>query len=48
MSSLTLNESQIQQLDALNSVFEAAEPRLSKILTFDNLVNEAHALRVIE
>lgn len=48
MSSLTLNESQIQQLDALNSVFEAAEPRLSKILTFDSLVNEAHALRVIE
>lgn len=48
MSSLTLNESQIQQLDALNSVFNATEPRLSKILTFDNLVNEAHALRVIE
>jgi hypothetical protein len=48
MSSLTLNDSQIQQLDALNSVFEAAEPRLSKILTFDNFVNEAHALRVIE
>lgn len=48
MSSLTLNESQIQQLDALNSVFEATEPRLSKILTFDNLVNEVHALRVIE
>jgi len=48
MSSLTLNESQIQQLDALNSVFEAAEPRLSKILTFDNFVNEAYALKVIE
>jgi hypothetical protein len=48
MSSLTLNTSQIQQLDALNSVFEAAEPRLSKILTFDNFVNEAHALGVIE
>lgn len=48
MSSLTLNESQIQQLDALNAVYKAAEPKLSKILTFDNLVNEAHALRVIE
>lgn len=48
MSSLTLNESQIQQIDALNAVFDSAEPRLSKILTFDNFVNEAYALKVIE
>lgn len=48
MSSLMLNESQIQQFDALNSVFNATEPRLSKILTFDSFINESHALQVIE
>jgi hypothetical protein len=48
MSNITLTESHVQQLSMLNSVIESAEPRLSSILTFDNLVNEAHALRVIE
>ena len=48
MSSLTLNVSQIQQINALNAVFEATEPKLSKILTFDNFINEVHALGVIE
>jgi len=48
MSSITLTESQIQQFGTLNSVIESLSPRLSNILTFDNIVNEAHALGVIE
>ena len=48
MSHSTLTETQIQQLKTLNLFFESTGPQLSKILTFDNLVNEANALRVIE
>lgn len=48
MSYLSLNENQIQQIDALNSILAQAEPTLSKMLTFESLVNEAHVLNVLE
>jgi len=48
MSNIALTESQIQQFSEINKFFETNGPRLSKILTFDNLINEAHALNTIE
>lgn len=48
MSNIALTESQIQQFSEINKFFETNGPRLSEILTFDNLINEAHALNTIE
>jgi len=48
MQNFALNENQISQFDTLNKFFEENQSYLSKILTFDSVVNEAHALKVIE
>ena len=48
MSNIALTESQIQQLSTMNKFFETNGPLLSKVLTFDNLINEAHVLNTIE
>ena len=48
MSNISLTDAHIQQFDTLNKLFESTSPKLSKILTFDNLINEAHALNTIE
>lgn len=45
---LTLNEDQIFQFESLNQFFEENRSTFTKILSFDNLVNEAHALGAIE
>jgi hypothetical protein len=48
MSDLILTESQRHQFDILNSLYESNKSTFTKILTFDSLVNEAHAIQVIE
>jgi hypothetical protein len=45
---LALNEDQIFQFESLNQFFEENRSVFTKILSFDNLVNEAHALGTIE
>ncbi len=48
MSDLILNESQLQQFNALNDFFEKNKKVFTNILNFDNLVNESHVLNSIE
>ena len=48
MSSLDLTYDQLTQFNALDQFFEENKSALTKILTFDNLTNEAHALNTIE
>jgi hypothetical protein len=48
MSELILTENQISQFSILNQLVEAAEPKFSKIFTYDNLINECHILNTIE
>lgn len=48
MSTVSISRERQDLFDVLNQHMEVMLPRLSKILTVDNLVNEAHAISVTE
>jgi hypothetical protein len=48
MSTISINKDRQDLFDLLNQQMEAMLPKLSKILTVDRLVNEAHTIRVTE